>query len=308
MWIYLLKKILQGPLTLFVLLTISFFMVRFTPGGPFSSERNLDPVVEKALMQKYNMDKHLIYQYGDYILDILSGDFGPSFKHKTLTVNEIISNTLPPSIILGLCAFLIALLLGFGVGIFAAFYQHRAGDKISMLFVLLGLCIPTFVIGPLLQLCFAIIFKVFPVAGYEGFSSPRYLILPALTLAFPYAARIARLSRGAMLEALSQDYVRTARSKGLSEFDVIVHHVLRVAVLPVISFTGPALAGIVTGSIVVEKIFQIPGLGREFVEGALNRDYTLVLGTAIVYGSFIIICNLLADILYAYCDPRVRLS
>ena len=308
MWVYLLKKILQGPLTLFILVTISFFMVRFTPGGPFSSERNLDPVVEKALLQKYKMDSHLVFQYTDYIKDILQGDFGPSFKHKTMTVNEIVAKTLPPSITLGLSAFLIALIMGLGVGVFAAIYQHRAGDKVSMLFILLGLCIPTFVIGPLLQLCFAMVFKIFPIAGYEGFSSPSYLVLPAMTLAFPYAARIARLSRGAMLEALNQDYIRTARSKGLSEFNIIVHHALRVAVLPVISFTGPALAGIVTGSIVVEKIFQIPGLGREFVEGALNRDYTLVLGTAVVYGSFIIICNLCADILYAFCDPRVRLN
>jgi oligopeptide transport system permease protein len=308
MWIYLLKKLLQAPLTIFILITISFFMVRFTPGGPFSTERNLDPVVEKALKAKYNMDSHIVVQYCEYLLDIVCGDLGPSFKHKTLTVNEIIAQTLPPSITIGLLSFALAMIIGVGVGIIAALNQHKIGDKLSMLFVLLGLCIPTFVIGPLLQLWFSMSFKLFPVAGYEGATSLSYLILPALTLSFPYAARIARLSRGAMVEALSQDFIRTARSKGMSEVRVILSHALRVSLLPVVSFTGPALAGIVTGSIVVEKVFQIPGLGREFVEGALSRDYTLVLGTVIVYGAFIIFCNLIADILYAFCDPRVSLN
>lgn len=283
-------------------------MIRLTPGGPFSDERNLDPDIEAAMKEQYHLDKPLLTQYTYFLGNLIQGDLGPSFKHKARTVNEIIKETLPPSIIFGSIAYLLALTIGIGLGMISALYHQKIADGFSMTLVLLGMSIPTFVIGPILQLIFSVMWKFFPLAGYEGFSSISYLILPSITLAAPFAARIARLTRSGVLEVIHQDYVRTARAKGLAEKAVLIHHVLRGALLPVVSFTGPALAQILTGSLVIEKVFQIPGLGREFIEAALNRDYTLVMGTVIVYGAFIVACNLIADIAYALLDPRVEME
>lgn len=299
-------RLLQAPIVLFVLITISFFLIRFAPGGPFSAERRLDPGIERALQSQYRLDKPLSSQYGLFLRDLLKGDLGPSFKHKDRTVNEIIAATLPHSILLGFLAFILALGCGLPAGILAAVKQDWATNYVLMGAAILGMSLPTFVIGPLLQLLFAIRWQWLPIAGFEGVAAPEYLVLPAVTLACPFAARIARLMRAGMLDVLSQDYIRTARAKGVPEVAVILRHALPGAILPVISYLGPAITQIATGSLVIEKIFQIPGLGREFVEGALSRDYTLVMGTVIVYGVFIIASNLFADLLYVALDPRVR--
>lgn len=303
---YSVVRLVQAPVVLFVLITITFFLVRFAPGGPFSTERRLDPEIERALQAKYHLDKPLIQQYGIFLSNLLRGDFGPSFKHKNRTVNEIIAATLPHSLFLGVIALNLALLLGLTAGIIAALRHNSAVDFGTMTMAVIGISLPTFVIGPILQLLFAIHWRWFPLAGYDGLSSPMYMVLPACTLGLPFASRIARLTRAGMLDVLNQDFIRTARAKGLSETAVIFRHALSGGILPVVSYLGPAFTQIATGSLVVEKIFQIPGLGREFVEGALNRDYTLVMGTVIVYGLFVIVFNLLADIAYGFLDPRVR--
>ena len=306
MIIWMIKRIILLPVTLSVLITISFFMMRLAPGGPFSSERNLDPVIEKALMEKYHLDEPLLQQYLRFLKDLSKGNLGPSFNQKSKTVQEIITNTLPTSISLGLFAILIALSFGLCMGIIAALYRSGPIDYFTMLLAVLGMSVPAFVIGPILQLLFTRHWSILPTAGYHGLSEPSYLILPALTLGLPFAARIARLSRGGMLEVLHQNYIKTARARGLSEWRVIMNHALKGALVPVASYLGPAIAAVTTGSLVVEKIFQIPGLGREFIESALNRDYTLAMGTVLVYGSLLIILNLISDLISAWMDPRLR--
>ena len=303
---YLVSRLIQAPVVLFLLITLSFFLMRFAPGGPFSNERRLDPEIEQALKAKYRLDQPLPIQYFLFLKDLLKGDLGPSFKHKNQTVNEIIARTLPTSLFLGVLALLLALLIGISAGIISSLHHNSILDYGVMTCAVIGISLPTFVIGPMLQLAFAIERHWFPLAGYEGMRSPVYLILPAVTLGLPFSARIARLMRAGMLEVLNQDFVLTAKAKGMPGYVVIFRHTLRGGILPVISYLGPALTSIATGSLVVEKIFQIPGLGREFIEGALNRDYTLVMGTVIVYGVFIIFFNLLADITYGVLDPRVR--
>ncbi len=269
-------------------------------------EQRTDPVIEQAIRAKYLLDKPLSYQYWSFVKDLLRGDLGPSFKHKNRTVNEIIAATLPHSIYLGVIATLLAAFLGIAAGLFSAIRHDTSVDYGLMACAVIGISLPTFVIGPLLQLSFSIYWQWFPLAGYEGMAKPSYIILPALSLALPFAGRIARLMRAGMLDVLNADFVRTARAKGLPETIVIFRHTIRGGILPVVSYLGPAIAQLVTGSLVVEKIFQIPGLGREFVEGALNRDYTLVMGTVIVYGALIILFNLLSDIMYGVLDPRVK--
>jgi len=306
MLLWLFKRLLFLPVTLFFLVTISFFMMRLAPGGPFSQERKLDPAIETALKEKYHLDQPLFDQYLYFLKGLCHGDLGPSFIQKSKTVNDIIAATLPTSLLLGILAMLIAIAFGLCMGILAALHRGKIIDYSAMLIAVLGLSVPAFVIGPLLQLSFTMKWPLFPTAGYHGFSSPLYLVLPALTLGLPFAARIARLSRSGMLDVLQQDYIKTARARGLSEFRVIFVHALKGALVPVASYLGPAIAAVTTGSLVVEKIFQIPGLGREFVEAALNRDYTLAMGTVIVYGTLLIVLNLLSDLLSAWMDPRLR--
>ena len=303
---YVVNRLIQAPVILFLLITLSFFLMRFAPGGPFSNERRLDPQIEQALKAKYRLDQPLTNQYVLFFFDLLKGDLGPSFKHKNQTVNEIIARTLPKSIFLGTLALLLALLLGISTGIISSLYHNSMLDYSVMTCAVIGISLPTFVIGPLLQLTFAIQRHWFPLAGYDGIRSPSYIILPAITLALPFAARIARLMRAGMLEIINQDFILAARAKGLKEHVIIFRHMLRGGILPVVSYLGPAFTSVATGSLVVEKIFQVPGLGREFIEGALNRDYTLVMGTVIVYGVLIILFNLLTDIAYGILDPRIR--
>jgi oligopeptide transport system permease protein len=306
---YLVGRSIQVPIVLWVLITMSFFMMRLAPGGPFSAEKQVPPEIEQKLKEKYNLDKSMPEQYVLFLRDlVLHFDLGPSFKNKTQTVNEIIAEKGPTSVVLGVTSMFLALLLGLSAGVVAGIRQNSKFDYGSMAVAMIGLSVPTFVVGPLLALVFGIYLGWLPVMGYEGAVGVQYLILPSITLALPFAARIARLTRAGMLEVINQDYIRTAHAKGLREQVVVMRHALRGAMLPVVSFMGPAVAQILTGSLVVEQIFQIPGIGQEFVNSALNRDYTLVMGTVILYGILLVFFNLIVDILYGFLDPRIRYS
>ncbi|GHU72474.1 peptide ABC transporter permease [Spirochaetia bacterium] len=292
--------------TMFIIATISFFMMRAAPGGPFSSEKEVPPAVLENLTKKYHMDESLPRQYLRFLGDVLHGDLGPSFKNKDFTVNELIAASLPNSIILGLTSLVIAVIAGVLVGIISALRQNTALDYGSMSVAVMGISVPVFVAGPVLMLIFAVKLKWLPTSGWiTGRYGLKTLIMPALALAMPYFAYIARLSRASIVEVLRSDYIRTARAKGLSVPVIMVKHVLKGALLPVVSYLGPACAGIVTGSVVVESIFVIPGLGTFFVRSALNRDYTLIMGTVIVYSLILVAMNFVVDIVYSLLDPRI---
>lgn len=290
---------------LFCVITITFLLVRILPGGPFSAERKIPPAIEKQLLAKYKLDGALWQQYTGYIGDLLKGDLRDSTKYRNRSVKEILAQTLPVTITLGACAFLIAVTAGVVIGVTAAAFQGTWRDVAAMLFALSTLSLPTFVIGPLLILVFALLLGWLPVGGWGTFSA---LILPSITLAAPYIAYIARLLRGSMIETLGQDYVRTARAKGLRESIVLYKHALRVAILPVISFLGPLAANLLTGSIVVETIFNIPGAGPFFVNSIFNQDAFLLGGVVIVYCTMLVLFNLLVDILYSLLDPRIQID
>lgn len=300
---FILRRILETIPVLLVIITATFFMIRFVPGGPFTAEKAVTPEILRNLEAHYGLNKPLHQQYFDYLGSLAHGDFGPSFKYPNRTVNEIIADKLPVSLELGATALLIALVFGLTAGIIAAVKRNTVFDYLASSFAMTGICIPTFVMGPLLVLLFAIHLGWVNASGWYG---PEDRILPALTLGLVYAASIARLTRGGMLEVLSQDYIRTARAKGASEFRIIWKHALRGGLLPVVSFLGPAIAGILTGAFVIETIFQIPGLGREFVNSAFNRDYTLVLGTVILYASLIIFMNLVVDVAQVWLNPKLK--
>ena len=299
---YILRRCITAPFVLLILITISFFLIRQAPGSPFSREQNTDPAVQKELDKKYNLDKPLYVQYFLYLGKVAQGDFGTSTKYKDKPVLRHIWENIPVSLQLGGLALFFALVMGIGFGAISAVKQNSWIDYSLMSFSLLGLSIPIFVIGPIFLLTLAPLINQSVYDSNDIFS----LIIPALTLSLPFTARIARLTRAGMLEIVHQDFVRTARAKGLSEPRIICIHVLRGSLVPVIGFLGPAIAAILTGSLVIEQIFQIPGLGRDFVKSALDRDYNLVLGTVIIYGFLVIFCNLVSDILYAVLDPRVR--
>lgn len=309
---YLVKRLIQVPIVLWVLITISFVMMRVTPGGPFSGEKRMDPVIAQKIAEKYHLDESMAKQYLRFMKELVfEQDLGPSFKNKTQSVNEILRAKFPTSCWLGLSAIVIALWLGLGAGIVAGVRQNSNFDYGSMAVAMIGLSVPTFVVGPLLQLVFSMGLDVLPVAGWadpsENFKEfVLYLIMPSFCLALPFAARIARLTRAGMLEVINQDYIRTAWAKGLSERVIVVRHALRGAMLPVVSFLGPGIAAMLTGSLVVEQIFGIPGVGMEFVKSTLNRDYTLVMGTVILYGVLLVGFNLIVDIVYGFLDPRIR--
>jgi oligopeptide transport system permease protein len=291
---------------MFVIITLSFFMMRAAPGGPFSREREIPANVLANILKKYKLDEPLYKQYFRFLGDVVRGDLGPSFKIKDFTVNELIGQSLPNSLILGLTSLGIALVLGVSVGIISALRQNSAADYAAMSLAVTGISVPLFVAGPVLMLIFAVWFKILPTSGWiTGRQGMKTLILPALTLSMPYFAYIARLSRASILETLRSDYVRTARAKGLSWPVILFKHVLKGALLPVVSYLGPACAGVVTGSVVVESIFLVPGLGTYFVRSAINRDYTLIMGTVIVYSLILILMNFVVDIIYGFLDPRI---
>ena len=289
---------------LFCVVTITFFLVRLMPGGPFDRERKLPEHIEKQLLAKYKLDGPLSKQYVNYLGDLLHGDLRLSTKYRGRSVNEILADSLPVSGLLGGIAFCVATFGGVILGSLAAAKQHTWVDRTAMLAALFAVSLPSFVIGPLLVLVFAIYWPVLPVGGWGNLQS---LILPSITLAAPYTAYIARLTRSSMLEVLTQDYIRTARAKGLSDIAVIYKHALRVAILPVVSFLGPLAANLLTGSIVVESIFSIPGTGGFFVNSVLNRDGFLLAGVVIVYCSLLVVFNLAVDILYGLLDRRISL-
>ncbi len=298
------RRLLETIPVLFIIVTATFFMIRFVPGGPFTAEKAVTPEVMRNLERAYNLDKPLWRQYAGYLGKVVfHGDLGPSFKYPNRTVNEIIADKLPVSLELGAWAMLIALGLGLPLGIIAAIKRNTFMDYLCSAFGMIGICVPTFVLGPLLALSLGIYLHLFNVSGWYG---PTDRILPGVTLGFVYAAYVMRLTRGGMLEVLNQDFIRTARAKGASEFRVIFRHAIRGGLLPVVSFLGPAIAGILTGSFVIETIFQIPGLGREFVNSAFNRDYTLVLGTVILYATLLIGLNLVVDVVQVWLNPKLK--
>jgi oligopeptide transport system permease protein len=302
-WKYLLNRLLVMIPVFFLVVTVVFFMIRFAPGGPFDSEKQVSPEILANLNAKYHLDEPLWRQYFRYLGDLAHFDLGPSFKHANRTVNEIIAESLPVSAELGLIALVWALIIGILAGGLAALKPNSFFDYVPMSISILGICLPTFVIGPVLVLIFGLWLKWLPVAGWN---SPADRLLPSLTLGFAYAAYISRLTRGGLMEIRSQDFIRTARAKGLSEPKILIKHALRGGMLPVVSYLGPAMAGIITGALVTETIFNIPGLGRFFIESALNRDYTVVMGTALLYFFLIFVCNFFVDAMYVLLDPRVK--
>ena len=302
---YVLRRLAGAIPTMFLVVTIAFFMIRIAPGGPFDIERPLDPLIIENLNRAYNLDKPLWQQYFLYLGNVLQGDFGPSFTRRDFTVVDLFRTGLPVSIQIGGMALSLALVIGTALGVTAALRQNTATDYAVVGAATVGITIPTFVIAPVLSLVFGVWLGWLPAGGW-GDGSVWNKILPVTTLALLQIAIIARMTRGATIEALRSNHVRTARAYGLPRHNVVIVHTLRGAILPVVSYLGPAAAQLLTGSVVVETIFGIPGIGRYFVQGALGRDYTLVMGTVIVVALFVIVFNLIVDILYAWLDPRVR--
>ena len=305
MLLYVLRRLLTAIPTMFVIVTLAFFLIRVAPGGPFNQERGLSPEIKANLEAQFGLNDPLWLQYFNYLKNLLHGNFGPSYNLPDFTVGELFANGLPISVQLGSMALTLALLVGGGLGIAAALNQNKLGDYAVIATATAGSTIPTFVIAPVIQLLFGLTWNLLPIGGW-GDGAFLNKIGPALTLALPQIAIVARLMRGSMIEALRAHHIRTARALGLSDWSVIVKHALRGAMLPIVSYAGPAAAALLTGSIIVETIFAIPGVGRYFVDAALNRDYTLVMGTVVVIAMFTILFNLIVDILYAVVDPRVR--
>lgn len=304
---YVTRRLLTAIPTLFLIVTGAFFLIRVAPGGPFNLERPLEAKVMENLNRIYHLDKPLWEQYLYYLGNLARGDFGPSFVYRDFSVAELFASGLPVSIQIGAGALVLALVAGTLLGIASALRQNRPADYGIVGLATLGITIPTFVIAPLLSLVFGVWLGWLPAGGW-GDGAWSYKVLPIVTLALPQIAVVTRLTRGAMIEAIRSHHIRTARAYGLKPWTVVVVHALRSAILPVVSYAGPAAAALLTGSVVVETIFGIPGVGRYFVQAALNRDYTLVMGTVIVIAIFIIVFNLVVDLLYALIDPRVRLG
>jgi len=290
--------------TLLMLITVAFFLMRVAPGGPFDSEMLLPADIEANLSAKYHMDESLLQQYFRYLSQVAVLDFGPSVQYKDWTVNELIGQGMPVSLTIGLAAMVLAFFMGTFLGITAALRQNTRTDYSLMGVAMLGISIPNFVIAPILILLLAVYAGWLPAGGWDW--SIASMVLPVVTLSLPVTAYIARLTRGSMIEVMHSNFIRSARAKGLPESVVIRRHALRPALLPVISFLGPATAGMISGSVIIERIFSIPGLGSYFVQGALNRDYTLVMGVVIFYGVLIILLNFLVDMIYAWLNPKVR--
>lgn len=303
---FIIRRLISLVPTLFLIVTFSFFIMKAAPGGPFSAERSVPPEVLANINKVYHLDEPLVKQYVRYLGDMLQGNLGPSFRYKDYTVNELIGNTLPNSLILGITALCGALFFGLLVGLISAVKRNSFADYAAMSVAVIGISVPLFVIGPILMFIFAVKLKWLPTSGWiTGRQGLKTLVMPALALSLPYFAYIARLSRASILEVLRSDYIRTAYAKGLSYQAVLFKHALKGAMLPVISYLGPAFAGIITGSVVIEKIFLVPGLGTFFVQSSLNRDYTLIMGTVVMYSIILIMMNFFVDILYAVIDPRI---
>ncbi len=300
---YTVLRLLGAVPTLFLLIALAFFLIRAAPGGPFDAEKALPPEIEANLRAAYHLDEPLPRQFARYVGSLARGDFGPSFQYRDYTVTELIATGLPVSFRLGLSAMLLAVVVGVAAGTIAAIRRNRPADHAVMALAMTGISIPNFVLAPILILVFAVYLDWLPAGGLGGFA---HMVLPVIALALPQIAWIARITRGSMTEVLSSDFIRAARAKGLSDRDVVLRHALRPAMIPVVSYLGPATAAVLTGSVVIEEIFGLPGIGRYFVQGALNRDYTLVMGVVVFYGVVIILLNFLVDLAYAVLDPKVR--
>ncbi|EON90220.1 oligopeptide ABC transporter permease OppB [Plesiomonas shigelloides] len=302
---FIFRRLLEAIPTLLVLITVSFFMMRLAPGSPFTGERSLPPEVLANIEAKYHLNEPLYSQYFRYLGQLAQGDFGPSFKYKDFSVNDLVSQAFPVSLEIGIYAFILALMLGVTAGVIAALKQNTVLDYTVMGFAMTGVVIPSFVIAPLLVLLFSLGLKLLPAGGWND-GSLINMVLPVSALAIAYTASIARITRGSMIEVLHSNFIRTARAKGLPLRRIVLRHALKPAMLPVISYLGPAFVGIITGSIVIETIFGLPGIGRLFVNGALNRDYSMVLSLTILVGTLTILFNAIVDILYAFIDPKIR--
>ena len=302
---YVARRLLGAIPTLAVIVALSFAMMRLAPGGPFDEEQALPPAIRASLEAAYGLDQPVAAQFGRYVNGLLHGDFGPSYKFRDFTVTELIAGGLPVSLTIGVLAILLALVLGIPAGIWAALRQDRLADRLVMSLAVAGISVPVFVIAPFLALAFGIWLHWLPVAGWTP-GRPTDLVLPVVTLALPVIAYLARLTRGSLLEVLRAPWIRAARARGLAQRRILLLHALPAALLPVVSYLGPAVAAVLTGSLVVETIFGLPGMGRHLVQGALNRDYTLVMGMVIVYATLMIALNLVADLVYAWLDPRIR--
>ncbi|MFO1056038.1 MAG: oligopeptide ABC transporter permease OppB [Dongiaceae bacterium] len=300
---YFLRRMGGAIPTLFIIILVSFFMIRLAPGGPFDTERRLPVEIEANLKKAYHLDEPVAQQFLRYLGGLAQGDFGPSFHYRDYSVSDLIFAGFPTSLQLGLIAMVLALVLGVGAGVWAALHQNGWADYAVMGLSMTGLAVPNFVVAPVLTLVFGLWLAWLPVGGWDR---PSNLVLPVIALCLPQIAAVGRLTRGSMIEVLHSNYVRTARAKGLPERITLTRHAMRAAILPVVSFLGPAIANIVTGSVIIEQIFSIPGIGRYFIQAAINRDYTLVMGVTIFYGFIIILCNLAADLAYGLLDPKVR--
>src|SRR5262245_55803789 len=304
---YTLRRLAGLVPTLFILVTLSFFIIRLAPGGPFDQEQALSPQVRANLDAAYGLDRPLLVQYGRYLAGLARGDLGPSLRFKDFRVAELIATGLPLSPTIGLAAAALAFLAGVPLGVYSAQRKESFAARALMNFSMLGVVLPGFVVGPLLALLFGIYWPVFRVGGYEP-GDLSFLVLPVITLALPVTAYVARLTRDSMSEVLQANFIRTARAKGLPDRTVLWRHALRPALIPVVSYLGPAIAFVITGSLVVESVFGLPGSGRFLVQGAIDRDYALVMGMILVYGVFTLLCNLLADLAYGWLDPRARVA
>ena len=302
---YVFGRLLQGALVLWVVATVTFGLLRLLPGGPFDREKVLPPEILRNVEARYHLDAPLLEQYARYLARLAQGDLGPSYKYVGRDVSDILRDALPVSIQLGGLALALAIGLGVAVGLLAGTHRGKAADQATTLLAILGMSVPSFVLGALLILAFGLGLRWLPAGLWEG---PLYAVLPAVTLAAAPAAYVARLTRAGVLDVIDRDFVRTARAKGLSEARVQIAHVLRNALLAVVTYFGPLLAILLTGSFVVEQIFAIPGIGRFFVTAVTNRDYPLVLGVTLLYGTLVVVANLLVDLLYAWLDPRIRLG
>jgi len=299
------KRILEAIPTLLILITVSFFLMHSAPGSPFTSERALPPEVLANINAKYHLDEPVINQYFYYLGGLLQGDLGPSFRYKDFTINELIGQSFPVSAEIGIWSFLVALFIGVGCGVVAALRQNSWLDYSVMGFANLGIVLPNFVLAPLCILFFSIYNHWLPPGGWNGGAWP-YLVMPVIAMSTSYIAQIARITRGSMIETMHSNFIRTARAKGLPKYRIILQHALRPAMLPVISYLGPAFVGIVTGSVIVDVYFGTGGIGQHFINGALNRDYSMVMGVTILVGTLTILFNAIVDILYAVIDPKIR--
>lgn len=301
---YVIKRLFVSIITIWVLATIVFFLIRILPGDPFSGDK-ITPQIKETMMKYYGLDKPLPIQYAKYMKNLVQGDMGYSLRYKNRTVNQVISDAFPKSADLGIRSLLLAVPIGILLGIFSALNHNKLWDYVCMIIAVIGVSVPSFIVGGLLQYILAVKFRIFPVAEWKGFE---YTVLPSIALSLGTLALVARLMRASMLEVTGQDYIQTAEAKGLPIIKIIWKHLIRNAILPVVTVLGPIVAAIVTGTFVIEQIFAIPGLGRHYVMGIQNLDYTLVLGLTIFFGAFVVLMNFIVDIIYGIVDPRIRVA